>query len=204
MSHYPPPPKHRYGAVVDGVVYAIAVVSVADRDVRIPSIHPQTICLDPEVFSMRILILIFSLLMANICFALQSPEPTSFTLKVINHSRETLQFIGSDPARKSALFTPVGSPTQTLLPGGTLILTATPLFPKMGIVTDLNFRDTHGNGHLLHINNPCQIDAAQTAPTVSMNTKGMAGFVASQSLNTENNPAGLLFNSATVEIENKV
>ncbi len=153
---------------------------------------------------MRLLILFISFCMVNVCFAIRSPEPTSFTLTIINHSQQSLRFMGNSTLRNSTPFTSVGFPMETLLPGGSLTLTATPLLSRMGIKADLNFQDMHGNGNLLHINNPCQIEGIKPAPVASLENNTLIAFVANQSLNNTDDPAALLLDSATVEIEDKM
>ena len=146
----------------------------------------------------KTLILFCSLcIMTCSCFAFNIPTNSTLTLRVVNHSTETLTFAG---VTKSNLGNSFSIMPRVILPGGAATIIATTT-PYVDLVGKLHFRDTKNFTHLLNIDDPRMINLKQ--PVFSIHNDNLISFVKPSSFakNENQSPSAIAYSSATVVIE---
>lgn len=130
----------------------------------------------------------------------QNAAPDTLLLTVINHTGETLDFIGMSSLNPGNTFQ-LTSPA--ILPGGEITITATAT-ALADIRGHLLFRDAKGNRHTLNIQDPLQIHAGSHVARFSMDNEKLVSFVHARTLNPDNQTRHLVWSAATLEIENRI
>lgn len=138
--------------------------------------------------------------MASTSFAFITPANSTLTLRLVNHSTETLTFTGVTQSNLGNNFTIM---PKVILPGGaaTIIGTTT---PYVDLVGKLRFRDTKKFSHLLNIDDPRMINLKQ--PLFSIHNDNLISFVKPSSFtkNENESPEAIAYSSATIVIESGI
>jgi hypothetical protein len=147
----------------------------------------------------KLLITIFSLyLFTERGYAFNAPTNDTLTLRLINHSSQTLTYAGIRKTNIGNLFfiTPA-----VIFPGGAAIIVGTTT-PYTDLVANLSFQDETHYTHLLHINDPRMINLKQ--PIFSIYNNKLISFVtpASLSKNENQDMDSIAYSAATIVIEN--
>jgi hypothetical protein len=131
------------------------------------------------------------------CFAFNVPTNSILTLRLVNHSNETLTYAGVTKTNLGNSFFVI---PKTILPGGAATITGITT-PYADLVGKIRFRDTKNYNHLLHIIDPRMINFKQ--PLFSIHNENLISFVKPSSFakNTNQDPTSIAYSSATVIIE---
>jgi hypothetical protein len=149
----------------------------------------------------KLLIAIFSLcLFTQWSYAFNAPTNDTLTLRLINHSSQTLTYTG---VRKTNIGNVFFVTPTVIFPGGAAIIVGTTT-PYTDLVANLSFQDKTHYTHLLHINDPRMINLKQ--PIFSIYNDKLISFVTPLSLSKNENQDidSVAYSAATVVIENAV
>lgn len=151
--------------------------------------------------TIRMLIAFASFCIAAHCgFAFNAPTHSTLTLRLVNHSTETLTYAGISKTNlgNSFFVTP-----KVILPGGaaTIVGITTPYTDLIG---QMHFRDNKNYSHLLYISDPRMINFKQ--PIFSIYNENLISFVKPASFikNENQDPSSVAYSSATIVIENGI
>ncbi len=133
-------------------------------------------------------------------FAFITPTNSTLTLRLVNHSTETLTYAG---VTKTNLGNDFSIIPKVILPGGAATIIATTT-PYVDLVGKLHFRDTKNFTHLLNIDDPRMINLKQ--PVFSIHNNNLISFVKPSSFtkNENQSPDAIAYSSATVVIEGAI
>lgn len=132
-----------------------------------------------------------------VCLAFNAPTNSTLTLRLVNHSAETLTYAGITKINlgNSFFVTP-----KTILPGGAATIVGITT-PYVDLVGKIRFRDTKNYNHLFRIVDPRMINFKQ--PIFSIYNENLISFVKPSSFikNANQDPSSIAYSSATVIIE---
>lgn len=147
----------------------------------------------------QLLFILIFLCLGNSIYALDNANNT-VTIKLINHSKDTLNFEKISKAAPGNVFSLT---SNEIPPGGSIVITGIATTRFYDLVGEILFKDARGNGNLLKIVDYHQTRAGQ--PVFTMHNSRFISFVVSQSFNDlHEGPNSLSYKAAEIEIQDNL